>query len=158
MSKTIKVSNGDWDVDSRGRFIYIGDNVASSDGREKLAQDVANVLLQALYPDSSWGSGLGTVEQVTILDSLNAHQGVISQLVHDAILRLMAKQEEDTGLPDTERIERYTVTVDRMPQKALSYFFYVQVTSAAGETVPLNNPYVIELEQVSDPSLLDQEG
>lgn len=158
MSKTIKVSNGDWSVDSRGRFSYVGDEDPNSDGREKVAQDLANVLSQEIYADRSWGSGLGTVEQNTILDTVNAHQGIISQLVHDAVLRLIAKQEAQTGLPDTERIRDYTVTVDRMPQKALSYFFYVQLRTVAGEKVPLNNPYVIELEQMADPALLNKES
>ena len=38
MSKTLRVANGDWYIDSRGRPIYIED-------REKAAQDVANAIL-----------------------------------------------------------------------------------------------------------------
>ena len=41
MSKTIRMANGDWDVEERGRFIDIGYCIKGSDGREKVAQDAA---------------------------------------------------------------------------------------------------------------------
>lgn len=158
MSKTIRVANGDWDVDSRGRFAYVGAEDPNSEGREKVAQDIACVLTQDVYADKSWGSGLATVEQHAILDAMSAHQGIISQLVHDAMLRLMAHQEAQTGLPDTERIRDYTVVVDKVPHQSLSYFYYLQVRTVAGEDVPLENPYIIELEQLADPNLLIEEA
>lgn len=144
MSKTLRVANGDWDVDSRGRPIYI-------EGREKVAQDVANVLLQELYADASYGSELARVERSTIVDTANAHRAIIQTLVGEAVERLQALQEQEETIPREERIVDYTVIVDRMTQQQLAYSYYLAVTTEASND-PVEQTYVIEIEHVRDPS------
>lgn len=158
MSKTIKVSNGDWDVDERGRSSYVGSEVEGSSGREKCAQDVACCLLQDTYEDNSWGSALGNIEKAHVLDSTSAHRSLIQTMVSESMERLITKQGQIEDLPDTERIKDYTVTVNKIASQALSYAFYLAVTTVAGEDVPLENPYVIELEQVNDPNYSQSAG
>lgn len=153
MSKTIKVSNGDLDVDARGRFSYIGEGVSGSSGREKCAQDLAAVLLQDLYADETWGSNLNLIEQGRVIDALNSHRARISMIVQDAVNRLMTLQDQDQDIPDTEKIKKFSVSVDRISGQQLSYVFLLSVETVSGDSVPLE-PYVIELEQVSDPNLI----
>ncbi len=96
MSQTLRVSNGDWDIDSRGNPVFIT-------GREKVAQDVANVLLQALNEDSTWGSELGKIEQGSIIDTVNAHKSMVQTLVTEAMERLILFQEQEEDISDEEK-------------------------------------------------------
>ena len=147
MSITIRVSNGDWYTDSRGRFIWIS-------LREKVAQDVANAILQDLYSDGSWGSELNRAERSAIVDTISAHKALIQSLVSEAVDRLLVFQEQEEDIPDTEKIAEYTVIVERMPQKSLSYFYYLSVLTE-GSDEPLKQTYVIDLQQVNDPILME---
>jgi hypothetical protein len=141
------VSNGDWAIDSRGRPVWI-------DEREKAAQDTANVLLQELTSDGSWGSELGKIEQGAVIDTVNAHRSLVQTLVTEAMERLMLYQEQDEDIPDLEKIASFNVTVERLPHQALSYAFYLDIyTEGADE--PITKPFVIEIEHVRDPNLSD---
>ena len=143
--KTLTVQNGDLYVDSRGRFDYCTD-------RHKCAQEVANVLLQDSYEDGSWGSNLGNVEKGRIVDTANAHRALISSMAHEAIDRLMVKQDQ-SDLGDKEKIKEYSVVVDKFPNQSLRYLFFVSVTTVAGESIP-GVPYSVQLEHRRDPELL----
>lgn len=147
MSKTIKVSNGDWAIDSRGRPIYI-------DEREKCAQDVAHVMLSELTDDATWGSELHKVEQGVIVDTVNAHKSLVQNLVTEAVERLITKQELEEDIPEEEKIASFNVTVERLPHQALSYAFFLSVLTEASDD-PIEQPFVIELEHVRDPNLED---
>jgi hypothetical protein len=147
MSRTLKVSNGDWFFDSRGRALYIT-------GREKCAQDVANVQLQDLYPDGSWGSELNRMEKGAIVDAMNAHKTLIQVLVTESIERLQAFQEQEEAIPNDEKIQNISVAVDRMTNEPLSYVYFLAVETSAKDE-PLNQVYAIELQQVADPNLLN---
>lgn len=147
MSKTLRVANGDWFIDSRGNPVWATE-------REKAAQDVANVLLQDLTEDGSWGSELGKVEQGNVIDTVNAHRALVQTLVTEAIDRLILLQEQEEDIPELEKIDSFTVTVERIPQQALSYAFYLNVFTEGSEE-PITKPFVIEIEHVRDPNLSD---
>lgn len=147
MSKTLRVANGDWDIDSRGRPIWVTE-------REKAAQDVANVLLQELTSDGAWGSELGKIEQGAVIDTVNAHRSLVQTLVTEAIERLLLFQEQEEDIPDLEKIASFTVTVERLPHQALSYAFYLSILTE-GSNEPITKPFVIEIEHVRDPNLSD---
>lgn len=147
MSKTLRVSNGDWAIDSRGRPIWVEE-------REKAAQDTANVLLQELTSDGSWGSELGKIEQGAVIDTVNAHRSLVQTLVTEAMDRLLLFQEQEEDIPDLEKIASFTVTVERLPQQSLSYAFYLNIKTE-GADEPITKPFVIEIEHVRDPNLSD---
>lgn len=147
MSKTLRVANGDWYIDSRGRPAYIEE-------REKAAQDTACVLLQKLYADGSWGSELHRVEEGTIVDTINAHKALIQTLVSEAVERLMALQEQEEDIPDLEKIASYVVTVQRQVGRSLSYAYYLEIDTE-GSDEPVTQTYVVEIEQVRDPDLIN---
>jgi hypothetical protein len=147
VSKTLRVSNGDWAIDSRGRPIW-------AEEREKAAQDSANVLLQDLTSDGSWGSELGKIEQGAVIDTVNAHRSLVQTLVTEAMDRLLLYQEQEEDIPDLEKISSFTVTVERLPHQSLSYAFYLSIRTE-GADEPITKPFVIEIEHVRDPSLSD---
>jgi len=147
VSKTLRVSNGDWAIDSRGRPIWI-------DEREKAAQDAANVLLQELTSDGSWGSELSKIEQGAVIDTVTAHRSLVQTLVTEAMDRLLLHQEQEEDIPDLEKIASFTVTVERLPHQALSYAFYLNIRTE-GSDEPITKPFVIEIEHVRDPALAD---
>lgn len=147
MSKTLRVSNGDWAIDSRGRPTWIEE-------REKAAQDTANALLQDLTADGSWGSELGKIEQGAVIDTVTAHRSLVQTLVTEAMDRLLLYQDQDEDIPDLERIASFNVTVDRLTGQALSYAFYLEIVTE-GADEPITKPFVIEIEHVRDPNLTD---
>jgi hypothetical protein len=147
VSKTLRVANGDWAIDSRGRPVWIEE-------REKAAQDTANVLLQDLTDDGSWGSELGKIEQGAVIDTVTAHRSLVQTLVTEALERLLLLQEQAENIPDLEKIASYNVTVERLPQQSLSYAFYLDLYTEASDE-PITKPFVIEIEHVRDPTLSD---
>jgi len=147
VSYTLRVSNGDWAIDSRG-------NAVSITGREKVAQDLANVLLQDLNSDGTWGSELGKIEKGAIVDTVNAHKALVQTLVTDAIERLILIQEQEDDISAEEKIATFSVTVERLPHQTLSYAFFLSVQTEATDE-PITKPFVIELEHVRDPNLED---
>lgn len=144
MSKTIRVSNGDWESDERGRFTYIED-------REKCAQDTACSLLQKLYANGLWGSELHRVEQGTVVDTVSAHKVLVETMVGEAVERLMAFQEQDDDISDLEKIRDFETTVARSASAALSYDYYLAVHTE-GSNEPVTQAYTVEIEQVRDPN------
>jgi len=122
--------------------------------REKAAQDVANVLLQDLTSDGSWGSELSKIEQGAVIDTVTAHRALVQTLVTDAMERLMLYQEQDEYITDLERIASFNVTVERLPHQALSYAFYLDIYTE-GFDEPVTKPFVIEIEHVRDPNQSD---
>jgi hypothetical protein len=147
VSKTLRVSNGDWAIESRGRPIWI-------DEREKAAQDAANVLLQDLTSDGSWGSELGKIEQGAVIDTVTAHRSLVQTLVTEAMDRLLLYQEQEEDISELEKIASYSVTVERLPHQSLSYAFYLSIQTE-GSDEPITKPFVIEIEHVRDPNLSD---
>jgi len=122
--------------------------------REKAAQDTANVLLQELTSDSSWGSELGKIEQGATIDAANAHKSLIQPLVTEAMNRLLLFQEQDDYITNLEKIASYTVTVERLQHQSLSYAFYLEIYTE-GFDEPITQPFVVEIEHVRDPNLFD---
>jgi len=147
MSKTLRVANGDWYIDPRGRPEWVQE-------REKVSQDLACFLLQQLYEDGSRGSELATMENSAILDAENAHKALIQTMVSEAVERLLVFQEAEEDIPDLEKIDDYTVYVERISGETLAYAYYLSVKTV-GSDEPVTDTYVVELEHVRDPNILN---
>lgn len=147
MSKTLRVANGDWYIDPRGRSIWV-------ENREKVSQDIACFLLQELYDDGSRGSELANIENSAILDAENAHKALIQTMVSEAIERLLVFQEAEEDIPDLEKIDEYSVYVERLAGQTLSYAYYLTVKTV-GSDEPVTETFVVELEHTRDPNILD---
>jgi hypothetical protein len=147
MSKTIRVANGDWYIDPRGRSVWV-------ENREKVSQDLACFLLQILYDDGSRGSELANIENSAILDAENAHKALIQTLVSEAVERLLVFQEQEEDIPDLEKIDEYSVYVERLSGQTLSYAYYLTVKTV-GSDEPVTDTFVVELEQTRDPNILN---
>lgn len=143
--KTIKVSDGDWDVNAAGRTSYVT-------GREKLAQDIANALLQSYNESLGYGSFLSTIEQRSpTLGTEEHHKLRIHQEVSDAIDRWIELQERDEDLTDEETIAGFNVLVERGEQD-LYYYYFLSVQSEAGDESVVK-AYEIKLGHKKDPDL-----
>jgi hypothetical protein len=147
VSKTWRVSNGDIYFDSRGRATWIKE-------REKCAQDLANVLLQDLYDDGRWGCQLARMEDSQIVDAESAHKAVIQTLVSEAVERLIVFQEEDEDIPDLEKLDDFTVIVERIVQQSLSYIYFLSAETV-GSDEPVEQTFTVDLEHVRDPNLIN---
>jgi hypothetical protein len=155
VSKTIKVSNGDYNVSAAGRFSYVGDGVSGSDGREKASQDLANCLLQLYDPETGWGTylselsrsgaGIGTREQ----NKLRVHSEV-----SEGVERLMSLQSLDDYITEDEQIDKYSVIVEESDDSPLDYVYYLAAQTVAGDE-PISKAFLVELGHVKDPNLQD---
>lgn len=131
MSITLKMEGGDLALDSAGRHLNI-------EGAEKLAQDIAESLLNNFdpeFPDYFNGSELFRVQQDPIANNTILAQERIRSYVQDAMDRLIDLQDLDAYAEDEERID----IVDRIDVKqvgSLSYAFYLAVINQSAELVP----------------------
>lgn len=146
MSKTIVCQNGDWFVNNAGRFTW------TESGRHKVAQDIANSLLQLYDPENQTGSFLPVLaNKRTSLGTPNQHRMQLHNEVSDAINRLIAKQEQDDYVTQDEKIASFSVLVTEAKQ-ALSYNYLLTVTTEA-EDEPLYQAYEVQLRHKEDPVL-----
>ena len=150
MSYTIKCDDGDFIMDSAGRYVM-------ASGQEKLAQDIAESLLNNYDPDFPTyynGSQLYIVDQSPSLISTIGAEEFIRSTVEDAIDRLRNLQDEDDYLEESERIDHISeLTVNKVGP--MSYTFYLRVIAADESDVPIE-PFTITLRQQL-PASLDKE-
>lgn len=118
MSKTFQVSNGDLFIDpNSGRLVTVVDEV-------KLSQDIANALMLDLDPSRDYGSELNSLQ-----DPRNSvSQAYVSQLVSEALGRLMAGQRSDKAASASEIIQDIlAIRVARDPDHKSDIYFYILV-------------------------------
>ena len=131
MSITLKMVNGDLATDSAGRHLSI-------EGAEKLAQDLAESLLNNFdpeFPDYFNGSELFRIQQDPIVNNIVLVQERIRTNVQEAVERLIDLQDLDPYAEDEERID----IIDRIDvQKvgSLSYAFFLLVINQSTEPIP----------------------
>lgn len=146
LSKTVKISDGDWADNEAGRFSYVED-------REKCAQDVANSLLQLYDETLGYGSFLPNLEQSSAtLGTTEFHKMRIHNEVSDTVDRLMTKQQVLDSITDEEKIDSFEVIVEHADLNRLAYNYFLSVKTVAGDD-PLTKAYEIALGHRKDPNL-----
>jgi len=149
MSKTITVQNGDFYVNEAGSFEW------TTTPRHKLAQDIANTLLQEFNPTNNTGSELSTIIGSSFFaGSPEQNKSYISQIINDTMRRFKSLQNFLEDLPSEEKISNWTVLVEKASYPSLSYYYYLKVVTEAGVD-PLEISYEVELGQTRDPNLVE---
>ena len=125
MSKTIKIANGDIDINSQG-ILRTVNNI------NKAAQDVARHVLTDFSETFSEGSELRTLQDAnnSFTDTL------IQQYLYEAVNRLIVKQDLNTDRDDTiVRVE--DIKVRRVG--LTTAVFYMEVLHESGEVVTITD-------------------
>lgn len=138
MSYTLKISNGDIDINP------VTGNVTLLSGVEKCAQDVANVLMiDRVQPTNNraaqefaqpYGNELATLRVPTRYGDMLGRP-LVAQKIQEAIQSLMDLQARDPTVTDDEAIDR----IDRLIVESISatdYIYYLEVVVRSGVTVP----------------------
>jgi len=124
MSETLKVTNGDIVFTKEsGTLSLVSD-------RQKLSQDLLNILSVEINPDIGWGAGLQSlIGQVP--HNQNFAKLLITQRIADAVGSLQDFQNLRPGItPDSERIrEVRNIFVRRV--NATDYLFTLEVLTVA---------------------------
>lgn len=148
MGKTFRMVDGDLFFDVNGRLDEIT-------GVEKIAQDVAEVLLTALDVDRDFGSELNLVDTDP---QLNVSEGQVHQFVQDAIDRVSALQASSTITTIQEEIA-VVERIEVLKNDQTEILFGVAVRTTAGGVVAnqlalRNRP--VSLNHLLPPSIAEQ--
>ena len=124
MSKTIRIADGDIYIDSNGQSSLV-------DSVNKSGQDIAAALLIDYDANTSFGSELATFVQ----SPYNfISDGIVQQLILEAVQRLQAKQQQDSASTSDERIARIKdLRIDRSDNGDV--FFYLELETETGSTL-----------------------
>ena len=131
MSITLKMANGDLVTDSTGRHLNI-------EGAEKLAQDIAEALLNNFDPEFPTyynGSELFRLTSDPIVKNVVLLQERIQSMVHEAIDRLIDQQDLDPYADDEERIDQIE-RLDVRKVADLTWAFMLIVVNQSDEPIP----------------------
>ena len=147
MSTTLKVSNGDLDIDEvTGMATVI-------EGTTKCAQDVANVLMTELIQKNrsgttfrrSYGSELATLQTPTFFSG-TIGKPLVSRKIQEAIHTLIDLQSLDGNVTDDEAIDH----IGRLIVEALDvtdYIYFVEVFVRSSAPVPpISNLEAVKLD------------
>lgn len=137
MSSTLKISNGDIEIDA------VTGMAAKVSGIEKCSQDMANVLMTERNQPAqkrttstlprAYGSELATLNVPVFFSGLG--EPLVSRKIQEAVQSLMAMQASDPNVTDDERIS----DIVRLVVQAIGYddfLYFVQVRVASGQTSP----------------------
>jgi len=149
MSYTLKCDDGDLIVNAAGGYSVIF-------GLEKVAQDIAESLLNNTDPDAETyynGSELYQIgDQTTILSTIGVEEWVHT-MVMESMERLMDNQDEDDYIDEEESIDTIReLTVEKVG--FLSWRFMLRVITESAQNVPMN--FDIALSQQLPDSLADE--
>jgi len=124
MAKTIKISDGDIDINDNGQASYI-------DGNRKAGQDVAACILVEFDPAKGFGSELATFE-LSNLQFVNS--SVVQQLITDAIKRLQEKQRLESATTASEALEKIKIlNIEMLTNGDVAFFLALETET--GEEV-----------------------
>lgn len=118
------MANGDIYISSYGFTELIS-------GIEKAEQDLGESLLTVYNPSEDYGSELADLDKNTILVPKLAIQGIVSQKVREAVLRLIRKQTSDKLLTKAEEIsEIESITVRSISVSQALFVILVRVAES----------------------------
>lgn len=139
MSRTLKIVNGQLDLDSASG------QVNTVEGNRKTAQDLAAFILQDHLQDNDSGSYLRAVATNQITD---AGDLFIRHYVADAVQRLRSQQHMDPNTTPAEQIKDITQLEVVNDKEGTVYFWVVVSTTdggaesvAVGQETELNHQY-----------------
>lgn len=130
MSYTIRLSDGDIDIDSTG-----GQTMLS--GADKVAQDIADAILHPPDLDRGYGNHLfdshGQLKKIAGSPLLGKQ--AVHSYIQQAVTSLMHSQTRQGRVPASERIERISELIVRPGSRVGDFVFFLSVRTADGSTV-----------------------
>ncbi len=96
MSKTLAIANGDLEINARGSVDLI-------EGRDKLSQDFAEILLSDFDATRNYGAKLSNIVVAT-----GAAKSFVASELYNVVSRLQQHQQEDPNCTASERLSAVT--------------------------------------------------
>lgn len=149
MSTTLKISNGDIDIDQ------VTGAASVINGVDKCSQDVAEVLMiDRIQPKTSrsaaafkrsYGNELASLQAPTFFSGV-VGKPLVAQKIQEAIQSLIELQDADPNIDDAEHIDHIgRLLVEQLD--VTDYIYFLEVVVRSGGTVPtVTNLSAVKLE------------